>query len=425
MQIHPNIVAVAVLKELAGIVLVNGREPAAETLQQARKGGRARPRHPARRVRARGQALRAGGQGELMELRRLRADLHIHTCLSPCGELAMSPRAVVDRARAAGLDLIAVTDHNTTENAAAVIEAAGGTGLAVLPGIELTTAEEVHILGLFDPGPISAPSRRPSTGTSPTSRRRKNSSRTRSSSTPTDYVTGFSPRCLFGATRFSVHEAVDLIHGHGGLAIACHVDRESFSIVSQLGFIPPGLGLEAVEVSPRLTVAEAREALGPFDPLPMVRFSDAHKPEEIGCATTDFLVASPDLRGDPQSPGRGGRPEGHPVMMEDLSLHILDIAENAVAAGATRVLIAVNENERRDILAFRVTDNGRGMSREEKERALDPFFTTKRKRTGLGLPLLAQTAEVCGGRVVIESVPRKGTRVTARFRFGHIDRPPL
>jgi len=112
-------------------------------------------------------------------------------------------------------------------------------------------------------------------------------------------------------------------------------------------------------------------------------------------------------------------------MMEDLSLHILDIAENAIAAGATRVLIAVNENEARDILAFRVTDNGRGMSREERERALDPFFTTKRKRTGLGLPLLAQTAEVCGGRVIIESVPRKGTRVIARFRFGHIDRPPL
>jgi anti-sigma regulatory factor (Ser/Thr protein kinase) len=112
-------------------------------------------------------------------------------------------------------------------------------------------------------------------------------------------------------------------------------------------------------------------------------------------------------------------------MMEDLSLHILDIVENAIAAGATRVLISVNENEKRDRLAFRVTDNGRGMSREEKARALDPFFTTKRKRTGLGLPLLAQTAGVCGGRVVIESAPRKGTRVTARFRFGHIDRPPL
>lgn len=112
-------------------------------------------------------------------------------------------------------------------------------------------------------------------------------------------------------------------------------------------------------------------------------------------------------------------------MMEDLSLHILDIAENAVAAGATRVLITVNENERRNVLSFRVTDNGRGMSREEIERVLDPFFTTQKKKTGLGLPLLAQAAELCGGRVTIESAPGKGTKVTARFPWGHIDRPPL
>jgi len=112
-------------------------------------------------------------------------------------------------------------------------------------------------------------------------------------------------------------------------------------------------------------------------------------------------------------------------MMEDLSLHVLDIAENAVAAGATRVLIAVNENELRDVLTLRVTDNGRGMSREEKERALDPFFTTGRKRTGLGLPLLAQTADVCGGRLTLTSAQGTGTKVVARFPFTHVDRPPL
>ena len=112
-------------------------------------------------------------------------------------------------------------------------------------------------------------------------------------------------------------------------------------------------------------------------------------------------------------------------MMEDLSLHILDIAENAIAAGATRVRIAVNENAERDILTFRVTDNGRGMSRKDRGRVFDPFFTTQRKRTGLGLPLLAQTAEVCGGRVVVESAPKRGTKVIARFRWGHVDRPPM
>jgi hypothetical protein len=112
-------------------------------------------------------------------------------------------------------------------------------------------------------------------------------------------------------------------------------------------------------------------------------------------------------------------------MMEDLSLHILDIAENSAKAGATRILIAVNENERRDRLTFRVTDDGRGMSREEAARALDPFFTTGRKRTGLGLPLLAQTAELCGGRLTIVSSPGRGTRVAAAFPYSHVDRPPL
>lgn len=230
-----------------------------------------------------------------MALRRLRADLHIHTCLSPCGELTMSPRAIVDRARAAGLDVIAVTDHNTTENAAAVIRAARGTALAVLPGIELTTAEEAHLLGLFDAGADLGLFQAAVSRNLPDAPAGKKFVQEQVLVDAEDYVTGFSPHSLFGATSFPVQEAVDLIHGFGGLVIASHIDRESFSIVSQLGFIPPGLDLEAVEISPRLTIPEARKTLGPFGPFPMVRFSDAHQPSEIGRAATDFLVAAPVL----------------------------------------------------------------------------------------------------------------------------------
>lgn len=111
--------------------------------------------------------------------------------------------------------------------------------------------------------------------------------------------------------------------------------------------------------------------------------------------------------------------------MEDLSLHVLDIVENAVAAGAARVRISVNENAARDILTLRVADDGRGMSPAERAQVLDPFFTTGRKRTGLGLPLLAQTAALCAGRVTIESEAGRGTVVNARFGLSHVDRPPL
>jgi predicted metal-dependent phosphoesterase TrpH len=207
----------------------------------------------------------------------------------------MSPRAVVERARAVHLDLIAVTDHNSTENTGAVIKAAAGTGLAVLPGIELTTAEEVHLLGLFDSGADLAPFQAEVYRNLPDLPAKMRFIDDQVLVDADDYVTGFCPRCLFGATRFSVQETVRLIHGYGGLAVACHIDRDSFSLISQLGFIPPGLGLDAVEVSPRMSAAQARAAWGPLDPLPIVRFSDAHKPEEIGTALTEFVVDGPVL----------------------------------------------------------------------------------------------------------------------------------
>lgn len=112
-------------------------------------------------------------------------------------------------------------------------------------------------------------------------------------------------------------------------------------------------------------------------------------------------------------------------MMEDLSLHVLDIAENAIAAGASRITVLINENAKRDVLSIRVSDDGPGMTKADARRALDPFFTTKGKRTGLGLPLLSQAAGQCGGGLAVVSAPGRGTKVVARFRYGHIDRPPL
>lgn len=114
--------------------------------------------------------------------------------------------------------------------------------------------------------------------------------------------------------------------------------------------------------------------------------------------------------------------------MEDLSLHILDIAENSMDAGASLIEIGVVEDTAADLFTLRVKDNGRGMDEEMIEKAMDPFFTTKTVRTkkfGLGIPLLAQAAGECEGRFLIDSGPGKGTVITAEFRNSHIDRKPL
>ncbi|HEX8948397.1 MAG TPA: ATP-binding protein [Dissulfurispiraceae bacterium] len=112
--------------------------------------------------------------------------------------------------------------------------------------------------------------------------------------------------------------------------------------------------------------------------------------------------------------------------MEDLSLHILDIAENSIDAGAGRVDIFIADREAEDTFMIRIGDDGKGMDEEIMRRIKDPFFTTKTvRRFGLGIPLLAQAAEECGGRLSIESEQGKGTVICAEFRRSHIDRKPL
>lgn len=230
-----------------------------------------------------------------MALRRFRADLHVHSCLSPCGDLASYPRRIVERALEAGLDIIAVTDHNSAENAAATVRAARGTPLTVLPGMEIASAEEVHILGLFETVEDAGAVQDEVARVLPETPEGAAFVEDQVVVDAEDGVTGFSRRFLIAATRLDVREVVDLVRSRGGLAIAAHVDRPSFSLVSQLGFVPPDLALDALEVSPLMTLAEARAGCASGSPLPLVRSSDAHRPEEIGGAWTEFRLAAPRL----------------------------------------------------------------------------------------------------------------------------------
>lgn len=112
--------------------------------------------------------------------------------------------------------------------------------------------------------------------------------------------------------------------------------------------------------------------------------------------------------------------------MKELSLHILDIAKNATQSGASLVEITVDEDILKNRLTISIKDNGRGMSKELLQKVKDPFTTTRTTRSvGLGIPFFEMAAELCGGKLSIDSVEGKGTNITAWFEYDHIDRQPL
>ena len=111
--------------------------------------------------------------------------------------------------------------------------------------------------------------------------------------------------------------------------------------------------------------------------------------------------------------------------MIELSLHILDIVQNSLQANASEVEICVEDNRIENKYAISVKDNGTGMDAETIKKVLDPFYTSKNKKTGLGIPLFKQHAEQCGGSLEIESEPGNGTKVSVWFENNHFDRQPM
>ncbi len=112
--------------------------------------------------------------------------------------------------------------------------------------------------------------------------------------------------------------------------------------------------------------------------------------------------------------------------MEEISLHILDIAENSIAAGARTLTIVVEEDETADLLRLEIDDDGRGMNADAATQAVDPFYTTRTtRRVGMGLALLHDATVRAGGAMELHSTPGRGTTVRATFRLSHVDRQPL
>ena len=112
--------------------------------------------------------------------------------------------------------------------------------------------------------------------------------------------------------------------------------------------------------------------------------------------------------------------------MEDLSLHILDVAENSISGSAKRIEIRIHEDPDNDVLTIEIKDDGKGMDEQMRQKVFDPFFTTRTtRRVGLGLPMLAQAARETEGKIELDSSPGRGTTVRATFGYSHPDRKPM
>jgi 3',5'-nucleoside bisphosphate phosphatase len=218
-------------------------------------------------------------------IREFRCDFHVHTCLSPCADLDMYPRAVVSMSLARRLDVIAVCDHNSSENVQYVIKCAEGTGLTVLAGMEITSSEEVHVLALFDRlenlTPLQDLVYRHLPG-----KNDEDIFGCQAIVNEHDEVEGLSERLLIGATTLPLQQIVSDIRRFGGLAIAAHIDRESFGILGQLGFIPEDLALDALEISRRTGLSEARRRWPELALSAFVKSSDSHIITDIGQGIT-------------------------------------------------------------------------------------------------------------------------------------------
>ena len=228
-------------------------------------------------------------------MRWFRTDLHVHTLLSPCAAVEMTPRNIVRHAQEYGVDIVAVTDHNAGDNVAAAIRAAAGTGVAILPGMEVQSAEEVHLLALFGKMrdfvrwcDFLYAHRSPL----------KNDERKFGAQfvvDEQDELIRTEPCLLLASTELGLAEITHQVAAMAGICIAAHVDRPAFSLFSQLGFVPEDAMLAAVEVSSR-TSPEQAKAKYRLGRLPIVTASDAHVMDDfISGAKTMFLMEAPTL----------------------------------------------------------------------------------------------------------------------------------
>ena len=212
---------------------------------------------------------------------RVRYDFHLHSCLSPCGDDDMTPYNLVNMAKLLGYDMIALTDHNSCRNTPAAVRAGRDAGIAVVPGMELCTAEEAHVVCLF-------PSCEDALAFQGEVEKRKNFVKNQPQifgrqlvMDHLDQVLGEEEGLLITAAEISVNDVLALARRFRGTAFPAHVDKNAYSVIAALGAIPPEAGFRAAEISPSGALHRLYQSNPELRGMLLLRNSDAHYLENM------------------------------------------------------------------------------------------------------------------------------------------------
>ena len=226
----------------------------------------------------------------------LRYDLHIHSALSPCGDEDMTPNNIVNMAIICGLDMIAVSDHNTTGNVGAAMEVGRASGITVIPAMELETAEEIHVLCLFPT--LDAALLFDKEQVMPALPDVANNVEIFGHQyimDAKDRVVGEDPRYLINANAISLDDLPTLIEPYGGVAVPAHIDKSTKSLVGNFGMVGDYMGFNSFELSRNLSeyFLDATPGLG-SRPYRYIYDSDAHYLQDIGEHSGENLLNLPE-----------------------------------------------------------------------------------------------------------------------------------
>ncbi len=215
-------------------------------------------------------------------MKQFRADLHIHTVLSPCGDLDNSPIRIVNRAREKGLDIIGITDHNSTLHAPLIRKLAEPHGIYVMMGAEVTTKEEAHCLAFFETEKQLAEFQQYLDEHHPFFANDPDQFGYQLQVDENEEIIQMIDYLLITALDQSIDEIAAKVHQLEGLFIPAHIDKQRFSVISQLGFIPPGLQADAFEISPRGKADQMQAYIKKHPVQTFIQSSDAHLLDDIG-----------------------------------------------------------------------------------------------------------------------------------------------